>query len=123
MREPITIIDEDGWPRLSNSRITIFNLFPFFRDGEDYETILRWMPTLSREALVVAEDYIRVHRTKIEEAYRRNQEETERRIAEQKARGGIFAAARLPLEERLPELRQRMEFQKAERNGAHDPAR
>ena len=62
MGEPITIINECGWPRLSNSRITIFDLFPFFRDGENYETILRWMPTLSREALIVAQGQLQLSR-------------------------------------------------------------
>jgi hypothetical protein len=123
MGEPITIVNEGGWPRLSNSRITIFDLFPFFRDGEDYETILRWMPTLSREALMVAEEFIRAHRTEIEEAYRRDQEETERRSAAQKALGGIYAAGSIPLEKRLPELHLMMDRLKAVRNGAHDPAR
>jgi hypothetical protein len=63
-------------------------------------------------------DYVNQHRDELAEKDRRVEEYTRQRIAEQHARGGIFAPPdpNLTLEERVAQLREKMRKQIAARN-------
>lgn len=93
--------------RLDNHRIWVLDLYPYFRNNESYDTILKWMPTLTLDEVKLVERYIANHRQEVIEADRAETEYRERQIAEQRKRGGIFADDR-PMEERLKSMREKL---------------
>lgn len=87
MDREIAIIDRGRGPRLSTSRVTIQDLFPYFEMGYTPEQIIREaMPSLSVAEIEVARRYVDEHREEVLEedrlirewnATRRNSPEVE----------------------------------------------
>ena len=120
--ETIEIIDHGRGPQLSTTRITVMDIFYWLHRGSDWEDIHQIMPSLSREEFDVVWDYVEKHREELVERDRRADERTQKAIAEQHARGGIFAPPdeSLTIEERVARLREKVR-QKQEKNGERHP--
>src|SRR5438046_2813326 len=87
----IEIVERGRGPQLSTTRITVLDIFYWLHRGYDWEQVHRSMPTLTREEFEVVMDYVSKHHDELVEKDRRAEERTDQRIAEQHARGGIFA--------------------------------
>ena len=117
--ETIEIVDHGRGPQLSTTRITVLDIFYWLHRGHGWDRVHESMPTLTREEFDVVMDYINQHHAELVEKDRLAEERTERRMAEQHARGGIFAPAdeNMTLEERVARLREKMNQRLAEKNG------
>src|ERR1700680_3192488 len=79
MQKEITLVDRGRGLQLSDSRITVHDLVPYFQDGCTYDEIIRWVPSLTTEAIAVVERYYRQHKAERDEyesriqAYRADQ--------------------------------------------------
>src|SRR5438105_2473190 len=89
--ETIEIVDRGRGPQLSTTRITVLDIFYRLHRGDGWEEIHHSMPTLTRAEFDVVTDYVNKHHEELVEKDRLAEERTERRMAEQHARGGIFA--------------------------------
>jgi hypothetical protein len=118
--EAIQIVDRGRGPQLSTSRITVLDVFYYLHRGYDLDFIQQAMPSLTREEFDMIVDYVNAHHAEMIERDRRAEEFVQRGIAEQKARGGIFAEAdeNLTTEERVARLKQKLQQKLAEQNGA-----
>jgi uncharacterized protein (DUF433 family) len=67
MAQDITIVDQGRGPQLSTSRVTVQDLVPYFQEACSCDEILRWIPSLTREEIAVAERYYRDHRAELDE--------------------------------------------------------
>jgi uncharacterized protein (DUF433 family) len=121
--ETIEIVDRGRGPQLSTTRITVSNIFYWIHRGDDWEQVQQSMPTLTREEFDVVMDYINKHRDELVEEDRLAEERTERRMAEQHARGGIFAPPdeNMTTEQWVARLREKMNRRIAEKNGEGHP--
>jgi uncharacterized protein (DUF433 family) len=121
--ETIEIVDRGRGPQLSTTRITVLDIFYWLHRGSGWEDIQKSMPTLTREEFDVVMDYVDQHRDELVEADRLADERTERRIAEQRARGGIFAPPdeNMTTEQWIERLREKMRKRIAEKNGEGNP--
>jgi uncharacterized protein (DUF433 family) len=117
--ETIEIVDRGRGPQLSTTRITVMDIFYWLHRGYGWDDIQRSMPTLTREEFDVVMDYVKKHHDELVEKDRLAEERTDRRIAEQHARGGIFAPPDedLSTEERVAILREKLKKKIAEKNG------
>jgi hypothetical protein len=117
--ETIEIIDRGRGPQLSTTRITVMDIFYWLHRGYGWHHIQQSMPTLTRAEFDVVMEYVNQHRAELVEKDRLADERTERRIAEQHARGGIFAPPdpSLTREERVAILREKLKKKIAEKNG------
>jgi uncharacterized protein (DUF433 family) len=117
--ETIEIVDRGRGPQLSTTRITVMNIFYWLHRGYDWDGIHESMPTLTREEFDVVMDYVNKHHDELVEEDRRAEERTDRAIAEQHARGGIFAPRdeNLTQEDWIAILREKMQKRIAEKNG------
>ena len=66
----INIIDQGRGMQLSNSRITVQDVYPYLKDKCAREEILEHMPTLSLEELLVIEAYVDSHIQQMQEVDR-----------------------------------------------------
>jgi len=116
--EIIEIIDRGRGPQLSTTRITVMDVFYWCHRGYSWDEIRDIMPMLSREELDAVIDYVSKHQEELAEKDRRVEERIQKQIAEQHARGGIFAPPNenLTVEQRVARLREIIR-QKQEKNG------
>lgn len=121
--ETIEIVDRGRGPQLSTTRITVLDIFYWLHRGFGWEKVHHSMPSLTREEFDVVVDYIDKHRDELAEQDRLAEERTERRMAEQRARGGIFAEPDpdMTQEEWIARLREKMNRRIAEKNGEGHP--
>jgi hypothetical protein len=110
----ITLVDRGRGMQLSTSRITIMDLVPYFQQRCSYEEIIRWLPTLSREEIVIAEDFYREHQVELDEKDRRVRNYREEQIRLQRLR---FPEKEETKEERMNRLRQLLHRRQQEANG------
>ena len=73
MQKQITLVDRGRGLQLSNSRITVHDLVPYFQDGCSYDEIIRWVPSLTHEEIQIVECYYRQHKDELDEYERRVQ--------------------------------------------------
>ena len=79
MQKEITLVDRGRGLQLSNSRITVDDLVPYFQDGWSYDEIIRWVPSLTHEEIRIVECYYRQHKDELDkyesrvQAYRAEQ--------------------------------------------------
>src|SRR6059058_1533835 len=86
MSKPIEIVDRGRGLQLSTSRVTVQDLVPYFQEGCSYDEILRWIPTLSRDEIDVAERYYREHQAALNEEDRRIRERQDEQVRLQRLR-------------------------------------
>ena len=67
MQKEITLVDRGRGLQLSNSRITVHDLVPYFQDGCSYDEIIRWVPSLTHEEIRIVECYYRQHKDELDE--------------------------------------------------------
>ena len=121
--ETTEIIDRGRGPQLSTGRITVLDVFYYLHRGYGFDFIEKVMPSLSRaefDAIVV---YVKEHQDELVDEDNRAEEFHKRGIAEQHAKGGIFAPSEenLTTNERSARLKEKMQQKLAEKNGAHHP--
>ena len=118
--EEATIVDRGRGPQLSNSRITVLDVFYYLHRGYDFDVVHRAMPSLTRDEFDLIFDYVKGHRDELVEKDRRADEFHRRGMEAQRARGGIFASTseNLTTEERVARLKEKMEQKLANRCGA-----
>ena len=121
--EIIEIVNHGRGPQLSTTRITVLDIFYWLHRGYGWDRVHESMPTLTRAEFDVVVAYIKKHHDELVEKDRLAEERTDRRIAEQHARGGIFAPddENMTLEERIAGLRKKMNERIAEKNGERHP--
>jgi uncharacterized protein (DUF433 family) len=110
MLKTIEIVDIGRGPQLSNSRITVQDLVPYFQTGSSYEEIMRAMPILSVEDIQTVERYVEEHKEEVmeedrriraENALRKNPPEVEKILRE--AREARYARAEARRKQRQQE--------------------
>jgi len=114
--ETIEIVDRGRGPQLSTSRITVQDLVPYFQEGCSHEEILRWIPTLTPEEVLVVEQYFREHQTELEE----EDKQIRAYVAEQIR----LQRLRFPEESRdvrLARMKEALRQRQKERNGEGNP--
>ena len=121
--ETIEIVDHGRGPQLSTTRITVLDVFYWIHRGYSWQEIPELIPALSREEIDVVAAYVNEHHDELVEKDRRAEEYKEQRIAEQRARGGIFAGPdeSMTREERMARLREKLRRRIAEKNGEGHP--
>ena len=121
--ETIEIVDRGRGPQLSTTRITVSDVFYWIHRGHGWEEIPDLLPTLSREEIDVVKDYVVQHHDALVEEDRLAEERIERRMGEQRARGGIFAGPdpSLTKEQRMELLREKLRKFIARKNGEGHP--
>jgi hypothetical protein len=121
--ETITIVERGRGPQLSNSRITVLDVFYYLHRGYDFAFIHRAMPSLTREEFDAIVSYVKDHCAELIEKDRRAEEFHRRGMEAQRAKGGIFAESdeNLTTEERAARLKEKMMHKVAEKNGARHP--
>ena len=101
----IEIVDVGRGLQLSTSRVRVQDLVPYFQEGCNDSEIMRWIPTLSREEIAVAESYYRAHKVELGAEDRRiRQRNAQRKNADWIER--IAAEARTERLSKLENLRQ-----------------
>jgi uncharacterized protein (DUF433 family) len=111
----IKIVDLGRGMQLSTSRITVQDLVPYFQDGQTFDEIIQWIPTLSREEIAVAERYYREHQAELDAQ--------DRRIRERSANRKNSPDVERILErgqQKLTALREQFRRQKEQREGNGD---
>ena len=113
----IEIVDIGRGPQLSTTRITVLDIFYWLHRGCGWDEIHECMPSLTREEFDVVMDYVNQHREELIEKDRRVEEYVQKKIAEQHARGGIFAPPdeSMTQEERIEKLREKLRQRIAEK--------
>jgi uncharacterized protein (DUF433 family) len=121
--ETIEIVDRGRGPQLSTTRITVLDIFYWLHRGYHWDRVHESMPTLTREEFDIVVDYINQHHDELVEKDRLAEERTDRRIAEQHARGGIFAPLdeNMTTEEWVARFREIVKKRNAEKNGEGYP--
>ncbi|MBI1830373.1 MAG: hypothetical protein HYR84_02845 [Planctomycetes bacterium] len=116
--ETIAIVDLGRGPQLSTCRITILDLVPYFQKGSAYDEIMRWMPTLSREEIAVAERFYLDHKEELNERDRKARERREEQVRQQRLK---FPASTETPEETKARLSRSLEKRRQENNGEGHP--
>jgi uncharacterized protein (DUF433 family) len=121
--ETIEIVDRGRGPQLSTTRITVMDVFYWLHRGYGWDHIQKSMPTLTRAEFDVVMEYITPRRQELAEKDARVEAYIQQKIAEQHARGGIFAPPdpNLTREERVARLKEKMKKKIAEKNGEGHP--
>ena len=114
MENESTLIDRGRGLQLSTSRITVYDLVPYFQDGCSYDEIIRWIPSLTPEEIAIVERYYRQHQDELDEYERRVQAYRAEQIRLQRLRFPERDGSR---QERLARLRQLLEQRRREDNG------
>lgn len=89
--ETVQIVDRGRGPQLSNSRITVLDVFYYLHRDHDFDVVHDVMPSLTREEFDLIVDYVNEHRDELAERDRKAEEFIRKGIEAQRARGGIFA--------------------------------
>ena len=117
MAKEITLVDRGRGLQLSTSRITVLDLVPYFQEGHSHDEIMRWLPTLSREEIMVVEKYYLEHKEELDEqdgracAYREEQVRLQRLC---------FPEATETAADRTRRLRRLLERRRLGKNGERD---
>jgi uncharacterized protein (DUF433 family) len=67
----IKIVDLGRGPQLSTSRITVQDLVPYVQEGASHAEIMRWIPCLTEDEILVIKRYIKDHWNDVAEEDRR----------------------------------------------------
>jgi len=118
MTKEITIIDRGRGPQLSTCRITVLDLVRYFQKRSAPEEIIRWIPTLSREEIAVAERFYREHQGELDDKDRLARERRNEQIRRQRLKFPEMDGTR---EERLARLRRLLDERRREKNGERHP--
>ncbi len=110
----IVLVDRGRGMQLSNSRLTVHDLVPYFQVGCSHDEIIRWIPSLTHDEIAVVERYYRQHQEQLDEYERRVQTYRAEQLRSQKLRFPERAGSR---EERLAALRQLLRQRRREKNG------
>jgi uncharacterized protein (DUF433 family) len=116
MSEDVTLIDRGRGLQLSNNRITVADLVPYFRHGRSYEEIMHAMPSLTPSEIALVEAYYREHKDELDER--------DRKIDEDWAERARLQQLRFPPLEGTPEERRAKLWKKlqeklaAQKNGS-----
>jgi uncharacterized protein (DUF433 family) len=121
--ETIEIVDRGRGPQLSTTRITVMDVFYWYHRGYSWKEIADILPVLSGEELDAVIGYVNLHQAELAEKDRRVEERIQQEIAEQHARGGIFAPLpeNMTTEEMVARLRAKMQTQLEDKNGEGHP--
>ena len=114
MPKEITLVDRGRGLQLSTSRITVYDLVPYFQDGCSYDEIIRWLPSLTHEEIAIVERYYRQHKDELDEHERGIRAHRAERIRSQRLR---FPEREGSHQERLAQLRQLLQRRRRESNG------
>ncbi len=114
MQKQLTLVDRGRGLQLSNSRITVHDLVPYFQDGCSYDEIIRWVPSLTHEEIRIVECYYRQHKDELDEYEGRVQAYRAEQIRLQRLR---FPEREGSRQERLAQLRQLLRHRLQEKNG------
>src|SRR5687768_10061259 len=117
MANEVLLVDRGRGLQLSTSRITMMDMVPYFQRGCSAEEIMRWLPTLTREEIAVAEEYYQKHKAELDEKDRRFRAYRDDQIRRQQLR---FPPVEETKEERMTRLKQLL-HQRQEKNGEGDP--
>jgi uncharacterized protein (DUF433 family) len=71
MEREISLVDRGRGPQLSTSRITVYDLVPYFQEGCSYDEILRWLPSLLHDEIAIVDRNYHQHSDKLDEYERR----------------------------------------------------
>jgi len=97
MAEEVTLVDRGRGIQLSNNRITVADLVPYFRHGCSYDEIMRWIPSLQPAEIALVEAYYLDHKEELDER--------DRRIDEYREEQARLQRLRFPQREGTPEER------------------
>jgi uncharacterized protein (DUF433 family) len=114
MEKEITLVDRGRGLQLSNSRITVHDLVPYFQAGCSYDEIIRWVPSLTHEEIRIVECYYRQHKDELDEYESRVQAYRAEQIRLQRLRFPEWEGSR---QARLAQLRQLLRRRLQETNG------
>ena len=114
----ITLVDRGRGLQLSTSRITVFDLVPYFKDNLAYDEIIRWIPSLTPQEIAVAEAHYREHKAELDEE--------DRKLIEYREEQARLQAIRFPIpdetrEEKLARFRMIIQKRQQEKNGEGNP--
>jgi len=114
MADEIKLVDRGRGLQLSNNRITVADLVPYFRRGDSYEEIIKWIPSLKPAEIALIESYYREHKEELDERDRKIDEYREEQSRLQHLRFPSFEGTP---EERRAHLRKLLVEKLAGRNG------
>jgi uncharacterized protein (DUF433 family) len=114
MQKEITLVDHGRGLQLSNSRITVHDLVPYFQNGCSYDEIIRWLPSLTHEEISIVERHYRQHKDELDEYESRVRAYRDEQIRLQRLR---FPEREGSRDERLAQLRQLLQERCQENNG------
>lgn len=105
--ETVQIVDRGRGPQLSNSRITVLDVFYYLHRGYGFDVVRHVMPSLTRDEFDLIAQYVNEHREVLVHQDRKAEEFISRGIEAQRARCGVFAEAdeNLTTEQRVERLR------------------
>ena len=89
--ETVQIVDRGRGPQLSNSRITVLDVFYYLHRGHGFDVVHGVMPSPTRGEFDLIAQYVNEHRDELVEKDCKAEEFIRRGIEAQRARGGIFA--------------------------------
>ena len=116
MAEEVTLVDRGRGLQLSNNRITVADLVPYFRRGFSYQEIMHVMPSLTTAEIALVEDYYLKHKEELDDRDRRIDEYREEQAQLQRRRFPRFEGTP---EERMAYLRKRLQEKlAAQQNGS-----
>ena len=116
MAEEVTLVDRGRGLQLSNNRITVADLVPYFRRGVSYDEIIHWIPSLKPAEIGLIEAYYRVHKEELDERDRKIDEYREEQARLQRLR---FPPLEGTPEERRAQLWKRLQEKlAAQKNGS-----
>jgi len=114
MTEEVTLVDRGRGLQLSNNRITVADLVPYFRRDVSYDEIIRWIPSLSHADIALIEGYYRQHKEELDERDRKIDEYREEQARLQRLR---FPGVQGTPEERRAQLWKKLQDKLAGENG------
>jgi hypothetical protein len=116
MPEEVTLVDRGRGIQLSNNRITVADLVPYFRHGCSYDEIMHAMPSLTPAEIALIEAYYLEHKEELDDRDRRVDEYREEQARLQRLR---FPRVEGTAEERMDYLRKRLQEKlAAQQNGS-----
>ena len=119
--EPITIVNRGRGPQLSNRKLTVQDLLPFFKSSAPDEEIFRWYPQIGKLELELLRQYYLDHTEEMLSLEREIAAYNEE-LRKRDSRPPLPTDGMTPDEAKAWMLRQIEERKKTESNGVHDPA-
>jgi uncharacterized protein (DUF433 family) len=115
MTEEAKLVDRGRGLQLSNNRITVADLVPYFRRGCSYEEIRHAMPSLTPTEIALVEAYYREHKDELDERDLRIDKYREEQTQLQRLRFPPFEGTP---EERIARLRRLLHEKLTGKNGS-----